>query len=269
VGAVFFPSPPGIETCIDPAGIVCMFVPGFTDGTDICKVEPIDAPDQIDFAPSPDFLAAFNGDPGAGTDPKYTPVVGGMTPLGEALLVAQTALNSTAAKGLTTVVIITDGEPNCAWDQELATEVVREWHAAGIDTHVLGLPGIRSDASAILAELAATGGTDMFITPDDATAIEQRLGEILVENVSVGFDSCTLELEPPARMPDDFHVVVSERGQEHAIARVDETGEPAWSITPDGTTIELMGSTCTAARSGAYRSIRFEFDCVATRSGPR
>ena len=261
VGAVFFPSEAG--TCIDPTGIACTVVPGLTDGTGLCNVEPIDAADQIDFLPSPAFLAAFNGDPAEGTRPRYTPILGGMTPLNEALLVAQAALRDPVSSGVATVVIITDGEPNCDWDQAGATAIVAGWRDAGIRTYVVGLPGIRSDTRTILSELAATGGTNMYSTPGDADAIEQRFGEILVQNVSVGFDSCLLDLDPPARMPNDFHVVVGERGEERSVPRVDDAGKRAWSVAPDGSAIELTGSTCAAAMSGAFTSIRFEFDCAA------
>jgi hypothetical protein len=256
VGAVFFPSPDEAATCVGPTDRACELV------ARLCEVAPIHTSAQIDFAPAPAFLIEFNGNPENRALPKYAPVLGGNTPLGEALVVAQTTLHDLAPRGVTTVVIITDGRPNCDWDAELATRVVEGWHAAGIRTYVVGLPGIRSDTQVILDDLAASGGTETFITPDDAPGLEQRFGEILLDNVSVGFESCTLAIDPPPRTTGDVRVMVGVDGRERAIARVDETGVPAWNVRPDGSAVDLVGGTCAAAMRGDYDSIRVEFDCV-------
>ncbi len=265
VGSVFFPSPdPGTDTgqCIDPTGIACIFVPDLTIGSGTCAVNQISAEDQIDFTLGPDFLTQLTGGGGGGGTPKYAPVGGGRTPLSEGLAEAQLALQSATLDGEVTVVVITDGAPNCGWDEGLATQIITDWQAAGIKTYVVGLPGVDADAEGILNRLASAGGTNMYLTPNDAATLEQELINIVQETVSAGFDSCTINLDPAAEVPDKLHLVVSEGGDESAVPHVYDNGEDAWTISDDGSVVELLGDTCTAATDGIYTSIRFEFGCV-------
>jgi hypothetical protein len=39
-------------------------------------------------------------------------------------------------KGIVTVVIVTDGEPNCEWDEARAAQTVMGWHGMNVDTYV-------------------------------------------------------------------------------------------------------------------------------------
>ncbi len=259
VGSVFFPSPDApAEADSDPAWGLGALGAG-DDGFGACGVSEIGADDQVAFAPGGAFLDQMGG---ADASPKYAPVRGGFTPLSEALAVAQVALQDATLEGEISVVIITDGDPNCEWDQALATEIVADWQAQGIDTHVVGLPGLGGMGELVLNQLAMTGGTGTYLTPSDSAALEAALDRIVIETISVGFDSCFINLSPPAEVPEKLHLVVTQRGTESDVPHEYDTGEAAWTVSDDGAAVELLGNTCAAATSGAYESIRFEFGCV-------
>jgi hypothetical protein len=139
---------------------------------------------------------------------------------------------------------------------------VAAWHDMNIDTYVLGLPGLDGYGAKVLDELAVTGGTGEFITPDNPTAIQRRLTEIVQQTTSVGFESCTIHLRPAALL-DELHLTVRKGGSEMELPRVDDNGEQAWAVSADGTTVELLGETCAAAKSGAYSQLRFDLGCIA------
>ena len=249
-GAVFFPSPE--VQCVDPTGIACAFVPGLARG---CGVNPIADPDQIDFLQGPACLGALTAMP-----QPFAPVQGGHTPLTAGLREAQAALGAATLTGATAVVVITDGEPNCSWDQAASRQIISDWQAQGTNTYIIGLPG-SDGASAVLDDLAMAGGTGMHIPPDDPAALQQRRREIVEQTGDVGFDPCIFNIDPPAEVPDKLHLVVKEGGQDQDVPR-DLGPDAGWTISGDGSVAELTGNLCAAAEDGRYESIRFEFGCV-------
>ena len=261
VGTVFFPRPdPNAPAqCVDPTGIACIFVPGLVVPGGTCGVTAIDSADQINFQPGPDFLTTFAGTGGAA--PPYAPVPGGLTPLKEGLQQAQSALAGTTREGITSVVVITDGDPNCQWDAAVSTQIVTDWQAMGINTYVIGLPGTTGAGDTVLTQLAMAGGTGAYITPTDAAALEQKLREIATETVKVGFNSCDITINPPTVAPEKLHLVVTEGGIDKDVAR-DLSADASWNITDDGALVTLEGTLCDDAMGGRFEALRFEFGCV-------
>jgi len=259
VGTVFFPRADPNAPCIDPTGIACLFVP--LSGT--CGVTPITAADQIPFLPGTEFLTKFTAPAGMGMNaqPPYAPIQGGFTPLKEGLQQAQMALASGMREGITSVVVITDGDPNCQWDPNTARQIVADWKTAGISTYVIGLPGTTGAGDAVLNDLAMTGGTMQYITPTDAAALEAKLRDIASETVRSGFDSCEIKLNPAAEAPEKLHLIVTEGGMPADVAR-DLADDYKWNISPDGTMVTLEGRLCEDATTGRYEAIKFEFGCV-------
>jgi hypothetical protein len=265
VGSVFFPSPDpdAPAVCIDPSGIACIFVPLFVPSGS-CRVNPIAASDQIGFMSGADFMSAFAGS-GNGA-PVYAPVPSdngalSFTPLKEALQQAQSALAGATLTGITSVVIITDGEPNCEWDMNVSRQIVSDWNAAGIHTHVIGLPGVQGNGPGVLNTLAEAGGTGSYITTNDAAALELKLREIATETVQRGFESCEITINPPAEVPDKLHLVVTEGGVDQNVAR-DLSADASWNVSVDGALVTLEGRLCDDATGGRFEAIRFEFGCV-------
>jgi Mg-chelatase subunit ChlD len=257
VGTVFFPRNDP-NSCIDPTGIACVFAPGLG-----CGVTPITSADQINFQPGAQFLSAFAG----GGTPLYAPLLGGLTPLSEGLQQAQTALAGATLTGITAVIVITDGDPNCAWDEAASTQIVAGWAAMGIKTYVLGVPGVGTQGETVLNNLAVAGGTQMYIPPTDPMALEAKVNEIVSSTVTSGIDSCTIDLVPPAEAPDKLHLVVTEAGVEEDVART-LSADASWDVSPDGATVTLSGTLCDAAKAGVYEHLRFDFGCVELPPAP-
>jgi len=261
VGSVFFPrsDPNAPAVCVDPTGIACIFVPWLVLPGGSCGVTPVTSPDQINFRPGAEFLTTFTA--GANTAPPYAPVPGGLTPLKEGLQQAQAALASSTLTGITSVVVITDGDPNCEWDANVSMQIVTDWNAMGIRTYVIGLPGTTGEGDAVLTQLATAGGTETYITPDDAATLEQKLSEIVMETVKSGFDSCEITITPPAEVPDKLHLIVTEGGTDQSVPR-DLSADASWNVTADGSLVTLQGGLCDAATGGRFERLRFEFGCV-------
>jgi hypothetical protein len=257
IGSLFFPrADPNTPLTCDPFGLLCL----------VCAVTPIASADQIDFKPGADFLTAFNT-PVNGVAP-YTPVMDAMgylgaTPLKEALMQAQAALAAATLEGLTSVVVITDGDPNCAWDPDgpmVTQQIVADWLAMGIRTHVIGLPGTTGAGDTILTNLAVTGGTMTYITPTDSATLEMKLREIATETVQMGFETCTFELDPPAEVPDKLLMIVEENGMRQNVPHM-AGPDAGWTISADGKMVDISGVLCDDATGGRFSSITFEFGC--------
>jgi hypothetical protein len=224
-----------------------------------CGVTPITATDQINFAPGAGFLTTFGG-PGGNTAPPYAPVPGGFTPLKEGLMQAQSAIASSMLTGITSVVVVTDGDPNCEWDQGVSQQIVTDWAAMGIKTYVIGLPGTGMQGDAILTDLAQRGGTDQYITPADPATLEMKLREIATETVKSGFNSCSIGLNPAAEVPEKLLMIVEENGMRLNVPH-DAGAGAGWTISADGAQVEITGALCDDAMSGRFNTITFEFGC--------
>ena len=270
VGSVFFPrsDPNAMPVCVDPSGIACLFVPLFVNGG-TCGVTPITAADQINFMPGAEFLTKFSTAAATGgmtmgmanMAPPYAPVPGGFTPLKEGLMQAQAALAAGMREGITSVIVITDGDPNCQWDANVSRQIVMDWRTKGINTYVIGLPGTTGSGDMVLTDLAMTGGTGAYLQPTDAKALETKLREIATETVRSGFDSCEIKLNPATQVPEKLHLVVTENGMKADVKR-DLAEDYKWNISEDGSMVTLEGRLCDDATGGRFEAIKFEFGCV-------
>lgn len=227
-------------------------------------VAPITDPMQISFRPGPEFLTSWNALWPDGMGP------GLGTPVNEAMDRAAVALQEAAGTltGVTAVMLFTDGAPNCISDamvQGIPTKLETE-HAAGwlasdpsIKTYVVGLPG--AAGVQLLDDIAVAGGTMTYITPDDPAVLEAKINEIVLSTVKSGFDSCTLNLDPPAQVVDKLQIIVNDTTAGPAYIPRDLGGGSGWTISPDGTTVELIGSICDDAKGGRFSSVKFEYGC--------
>ena len=255
VGSVFFPTPG--EGCVDPTGISCVFVPDLTGLG--CAVEG-SHPSQIGFTAGDQFLQTFSTG-AAGGAPPYAPEGIGLTPLMEGLQQAEMVLAGATLEGATAVVVITDGEPNCGWNAGVANGIVSGWRDNGIQTHVIGLPGVGPGAGeAVLNALAQAGGTDRFVTPADPAALEAQLAMIVSETVQMnaGFNSCEIDLSPAAQVPDKLLMIVEEPG---AAEKRQVPRSFGWSLNAAGDHVSIMGQLCDEAMGGRFTSITFEYAC--------
>jgi len=167
-----------MSVCTDPTGITCLFVPFL--GADLtvtplsCQVDPDDIA-QIPFTPGPDFLPAFEG---PGDTVPYYPVTNGATPLLEALQEVDHVLSESNLDGDGVVVVVTDGEPNCAWSGPDAGALVADWAADGTRTYVIRLRGAGvAEQTSGLTSLSDAGAT--LVTVNSETMLLNALRDAL------------------------------------------------------------------------------------------
>jgi hypothetical protein len=248
VGAIFLPDP--MVGCSDPT---------------VPAVQPIDGPGNIPFTPGPQILTAF-----AAHWTNMGNSRGGGTPLNEAFDRADVALKAALPKlvGKVAVLIFTDGQPNCTPDPavtgiptETEPQHAADWLNQNILSFMVGLPG--AQGVTLLNDVAINGGTMQYLTPDDPTMLADKLKEVIQQQISMGFDSCAIDLMPVASAPDKLQLVVEQASMPGMPMEVphDLGGTGGWTVTPDGAHVELSGDICDAAKSGKFSKISFKFGC--------
>jgi von Willebrand factor type A domain len=238
-----------IENLLDLGAI---FIPTGADGA--CTVAQIGTAPQIAIEPGPAFLTAFQGHFSAAG---WTTILG--TPLELGLAAANTALTPAPSPGQSAVVVLTDGAPNCGKSTLAEVEPpIVAMAMRGIKTYVIGLPGSAS-AATLLNGLAVAGGTTSYYSPSDPTDLQMHLAQIASDTV----DQCTITLSPPPSDPSMVHLIVTDAASPNGveIAESEDGGGDGWSLSADGTTATLLGTTCTNAKAGDYTSITFVYGC--------
>jgi hypothetical protein len=224
-------------------------------------VQPIDGQGQIPFQPAPQFMEQWTqhwSQAGIG--------MGIGTPMQEAFDRADAAIAAANLVGDLAVVAVTDGAPNCFPDaQNMQTDLevnrAKNWLATrNIKTYVVGLPG--ADGVQLLNDVAAQGGTSQYIIPDDPKMLEDKLRALVGETIKSRFDSCSIHLSPAADPADKLQMVVV-LSKDNSVNRVPHmlTADSGWTISADGTQVELTGQVCSDAMSGRFTTIRFNYAC--------
>lgn len=156
MGALFFP----FDTEIDAPG---------------CGVPHIEVDPQIDFTSGQGFKEQWIGGACAAQPD-------GSTPLQRALEVADQAIESAEQRELIKdrmrVILVTDGEPTCQDNLDDIVAFPTKWSEAGIETHVIGLPGSQS-ATTLLDSIAQAGGTEEHFAPLAVGELEDEVYELL------------------------------------------------------------------------------------------
>ena len=244
IGAIFFPTADSIASVTfffpcEPAGVAAM-------GT----------PPQIPFMPGPQFLQAWNQRWTAANLALSTPLDMGMTRGAEALAGA-------GLQGQIVVIVVTDGAPTCT-TMPNSVQIAQTWLSLNIPTYVLGLPG--GIGVPVLNDLATAGGTarqggaNLYLTPSDATALEQELASITSRVIARSLSQCDIVFnELPPDLEQVFLVVTdANTGQRYQVTR----GPDGWDLGPNGMSAVLSGATCTDALNGRFSNVSFEFGCV-------
>jgi hypothetical protein len=153
--------------------------------------------------------------------------------------------------------VFTDGMPNCLPDP-MATgipTVVEKQHAAdwlnkNVLTFVVGLPG--ANGVTLLNDVAVNGGTMQYLTPDDPVMLGEKLKEVIQQQISMGFDSCAIDLMPVASAPDKPQLSSSRPGaMPWRPSRSRRHG--GWTANADGSHVELSGDICDAASGSLWQ----------------
>jgi len=219
----------------------------------MCTVNAMAAADQVSFQPASAALSTLRVDGGL-----YAPVKASSgVPLLQSLEQADVALANSALGGRTVVVILAGGAPSCAWDATVASAMIARWNLAGVQTHVVALPGSPAATPQALSGLAQAGGSEQVHAPSTSGALESTLQSIVFDSLS----SCTLQLDAPAPNPAEVQVLVTQDGVERLLPRTTAAGETSWTLSADGRTLTLVGIACEAASDGTYEAVRVVLGC--------
>ncbi len=223
-----------------------------------CGVAALNSGSQIDMMPGDAYLNAWNVY-WNGKGPS------GSTPLKAALDAADATLSGTTFTGTTVVVVITDGDPTCNWDDAndpaYVNGLAAKWLTNGVKTYVIGLPGTGTTGQMILNDLAVAGGTTQFFNTTDSQALQDQIAMIASETVTMQLDSCKIALDPPPPDADKVVMVAVENGKKLSVPR-DLGPNAGWTINSTGTQVELTGLLCRDAKAGRFSKITFEYGCV-------
>jgi hypothetical protein len=233
---------------------------------------------------SPDVnwgLEVFNSDGICGVDPPEVPVASGSaavvqayiagivpsgsTPTRLAIDTAVTYLKTLTDSNPKSILLATDGEPNCqpdggtaATEMQGTQDAVSAAFKAGFKVYVIGV----GPETANLGALAYAGGTNSYypaLTPNALTAaLSAVVGSVV---------NCTFSLgkAPPA----PSNVVVEFNADTRLRAPHDTSHTSGWDYTsPADTSIQLYGSWCDGVTSGAYTSAQMIMGCPGEPSPP-
>ncbi|MET0391065.1 MAG: vWA domain-containing protein [Polyangiales bacterium] len=253
VGGIFFPSEEleeeEAEEEEEDASERQAYFWGFGD----CTVNAIESVDQLDFMPAARFMQQL-------PQRWYTKHSTG-TPLEASIQRAAEAVQSRRFDDPLTLIIVTDGKPNCDTDEDRVLAQVRAFRKAGISTYVVGLPGAE-DAAEFLGALAQAGGTALYIEPRDPRELEQHLRGALQPKTKEAFPSCSFQLDPDTGASDTLHVYATEAGAEREVMMpAADGGDMPWRFDADSGEVILQGALCERAQSGELEGLRFVFDC--------
>jgi uncharacterized protein YegL len=225
----------------------------FFPSTGSCGVDALNSGNQIDFLNGVAYLSAWDA---------YwmTHTAGGNTPLMQGLQAADAVLSTTTFAGTTVVVVITDGDPNCSWNEATANGLVAKWLTNGVKTFVIGIPGLSGDGQTLLNTLAVAGGTTMFFNTTDSAVLQSQLEMITTQTITTTFDSCKIALDPPPPDPDMVVMIALENGMKLSVPRM-LGADAGWTISADGTQVDLTGLLCRDAKEGRFTEITFEYGC--------
>jgi Mg-chelatase subunit ChlD len=210
-------------------------------------------------------LAALNHDPIMSAIRQNAPVIdGGATPTQDAVRKALAFLKSQPGMQDPTLVIATDGEPNCApgddpgegSDADATVAVVAEALTAGIPSYVVGIATAGSMADQTLNRLADAGGRPRT----DAThyyPVASRDQLVQAFNAITGeIASCIFPLNPRPPVPDNVAVDV-----DGTRLPQDSTGAQGWHYGANDDSIVLAGAACTKVKTSPATNVQIIYGC--------
>jgi hypothetical protein len=185
---------------------------------------------------------------------------GGSTPTGPTLTAALDVMHDAAKLYAGTlapsyVLLVTDGDPNCAGPaaldgsdplaREQAIEAVAALNEAQIKSYVVGFQTAGTSFADQLDQMAARGGTGetSHRSVESGADLAKTFQEIVARAVS-----CSFELETP--VADPSYVLITTAGQPRAFQ-----SQNGWTLGADMKTVTLAGAACESVRDGSSISV--------------
>jgi hypothetical protein len=178
----------------------------------------------------------------------------GNTPTAQAIQAATAYLQMVNDQNTKSILLATDGEPNCgsgsysAPDVQATVEVIAAAKAAGFLVYVIGIgPSVGN-----LDNFAAAGGTTHYFPATSPLAMSDAF-----TSISNSMTTCTFDL---TQTPPDVNNVAVYLDKS-LVAKDSVNG---WSLGANALTIVLNGSTCDKLTSGTATQVQVLFVCPGT-----
>ncbi len=187
----------------------------------------------------------------------------GYTPTRDALLKAAAHLQARPTSNPKSILLATDGQPNCASNNEpgrvapdAAVQAVADVAAMGIPVYVVGVATSATQANSTLNKMAINGGrprngdTKYYAvdTAEDLTAAMDAIAAVAV--------SCTFSLPKVPPVPENVAVEID--GQR--VPR-DASHAAGWDYGPGMTSVDFYGDVCERIRTGTSGNVTILFGC--------
>jgi hypothetical protein len=176
---------------------------------------------------------------------------GGNTPTAQAIQAATAYLQTVTDQNTKSILLATDGEPNCASggsstpNVQATVDAIAAAKAAGFPVYVIGIGPSVGD----LDNFAVAGGTPNYFPATSPQALTDAF-----TSISKAVTTCTFDL---AQAPPDANNVAVYLDK----SMVAKDSANGWSLGANSLTIVLNGSTCDRITSGAATQVQVLFGC--------
>jgi hypothetical protein len=190
---------------------------------------------------------------------------GGNTPTRKAVAAGVEYLKTLTTPGSKSILLATDGQPNCKGtstnttsDVAAATDAIKAAAAAGFKVYILGIgPDSFTDT---LNGFAEAGGTSVANVGGTG---KNYYAAVSAEELSKNFNSivgtvasCSLKLDSKPQVPSN--IAVEFDGDKSL--RAPQSKTDGWDYT-SATSIQLYGSWCDRLTNGTFKSVKVLFGC--------
>jgi hypothetical protein len=190
---------------------------------------------------------------------------GGNTPTRKAVAAGVEYLKTLTSAGGKSILLATDGQPNCKGtssntnsDVDAATAAIKDAAAAGFKVYILGIGP--DSFTETLNDFAVAGGTDVA---NIGGAGKKYYAAVSAEELSKNFNSivgsvasCNLKLDSKPKVPSN--IAVQFDGDKNL--RAPQSKTDGWDYTSE-TSIQLYGSWCDRLTNGTFKTVKVLFGC--------
>jgi hypothetical protein len=233
-----------------------------TDGSTSWGLKTFPAPEGCDVQPEVEVPIGPRSQPVIAAVRATMPNQGASgTPTADAIQAGTRYLSGRTTRNPKYMVVATDGLPTCpqfdfAVAEQEALDALAAARTAGIDTFVIGIATLGTDADRVLGLMAAAGGRPRATTPAYHPAGDRQELVAALGQITRVVQTCTFPLDRDAPSPDD--VAVNVDGMR--IQR-DRTRTNGWDYGPGNRVIDLYGAACETVKAGGVLNLEIVFGC--------
>jgi hypothetical protein len=232
-----------------------------TDGTTLWGLKTFPSPEGCDVQPEVEVPIGPQSQPVVSAVRVTVPNPGAAgTPTAAAILAGTRYLSGRTSRNPKYMVVATDGLPTCPADfvvaEQEAVDALAAARAAGIESFVIGIATLGTDADRVLGLMAAAGGRPRPMTPAYYPAGDRQELVAALGQITRVVETCSFPLDRDAPSPDDVAVNVDGMRVQR-----DRTRANGWDYGPGNRVINLYGAACETVKTGGVLNLEIVFGC--------